>query len=244
LKQKWLFSSLTLAISTGFKQTAVVVFPILVVIMLKTVGLTKKTIAYVIFYATSLVVISTPYVFQNPQGYFWSLQLPIFGNPPGAGPSNPTTFVYDLSQPTRITTFLGLLKIVNLQSFAVATYQYLDYLFLACYIVLIVQLLRTKRKLTGKDSILYVFAALLLLFTFLGRGVYKYYFAGLTPFALPLFSSKKGALIFEAFSLVLLFIPREVTPWMALLLITMLPNLFTPGEAPTLTTPGGLQPSQ
>jgi hypothetical protein len=244
LEQKWLFSSLALAISTGFKQTAVVVFPILLVIMLKTVGLTKKTLAYVIFYVASLVLISTPYVFQNPQGYFWSLQLPIFGNPPGAGPSNPTTFVYDLSQPTRITTFLGLLKITNLQSLAVATYQYLDYVFLACYVLLIIQLLLTKRKLVGKDYVLYVFVALLLLFTFLGRGVYKYYFAGLTPLALPLFSSKKGALIFEAFSLVLLFIPREVTPWMALLLITLVPNLYTPREAPTLTTPGELQPSQ
>ncbi len=243
LKQRWLFSSLALAISTGFKQTAVVVFPILAVIMLKTVGLTKKTLAYIAFYVASLVVISSPYIFLNPQSYLWSLQLPILGNPPGVGPTNPTTFVYDLSQPTRLTTFLGLQKIVNLQSFALATYQYLDYIFLVCYVILLAQLLRTKRKFTGKDCMLYVFAALLLLFTFLGRGVYKYYFAGLTPLALPLFSTKKGAIIFEAFSLILLFIPREVTPWMALLLITFVPNLFSTHSSESQTIETGLPPN-
>jgi predicted membrane-bound dolichyl-phosphate-mannose-protein mannosyltransferase len=244
LKQKWLFSSITLAVSTGFKQTAVIIFPILVVIMWRTVGFTKKTIAFVALYASSLVIISSPYVFQIPQTYFWALQLPIFGSPPGAGPSNPTTFSYDLSQPTRLTTFLGLVKFANLQSFVLETYKYLDYVFVVCYALLIIQLFLTKRKLANSDYLLYMFTAILIFFTLFGRGVYKYYFAGLTPLALPMFSSRRGAIIFEAFSLVLLFIPREVTPWMALLLITIVPNLMTPREAPALATPGELRPLQ
>ena len=147
LKQKWAFSSIALAISTGFKQTAVILFPILLVIMWKTVGFTKKTIAFITLYISSLVVISTPYMFTNSQTYFWALQLPIFGNPPGAGPSAPATFVYDLSQPTRLTTFLGLIKFVNLQSLAVATYSYLNYIFAICYVALLLHLYFTKRKL-------------------------------------------------------------------------------------------------
>lgn len=276
LKQKWLYSSIVLAISTGFKQTAVLLFPILIVIMLKTVGFTRKTIAFVTLYISSLVIISSPYVFQIPQSYFWSLQLPIFGNPPGAGSSFPTSFSYDLSQPTRLTTFLGLVKYVNLQPFALASYHYLDYFFVIGYITLILQagvglangprLIVFYLRLTGKillwiptriasrvdsptlktilsnvrrpnlspisplngtNSLLYCFTAMLLFFTFFGRGVYKYYFAGLTPLAIPMFSNKKSAILFETFSLVLLFIPREVTPWMALLLITLVPNLVS-----------------
>ena len=227
LRQKWALSSIALAVSTGFKQTAVILFPILIVMMWKTIGFTKKTIAFVALYVSSLVVISTPYVFQIPQTYFWALQLPIFGNPPGAGPSAPATFVYDLSQPTRLTTFLGLMNFANLKSLAVATYPYLNYVFAISYAALLLQLYFTKRKLTNKDYMLYLFTALLLFFTFFGRGVYKYYFAGLTPLALPLFSSRKGAIIFEGFCLVLLLIPREVTPWMALLLMTLVPNLLS-----------------
>lgn len=289
LKQKWFYSSIVLAISTGFKQTAVIIVPILIVIMLKTVGLTRKTIAFVTLYISSLVVISSPYVFQIPQSYFWSLQLPIFGNPPGAGSSFPTTFSYDLSQPTRLTTFFGLVKFANLQPFALASYHYLDYFFVIGYVALILQAgvglvncpklvvyylrlivlffkwivdnivsrrdlpsLRTflgaarrpnlspTAPLNGANSLLYCFTAMLLFFTFFGRGVYKYYFAGLTPLALPFFSQKKSALLFEAFSLVLLFIPREVTPWMALLLITLVPNMLSRGNGTRFVAPARL----
>ncbi len=244
LKQRWIFSSLALAVSTGFKQTAVILIPILLVIMLKTVGFTKKTIAFVTLYVASLILISTPYIFQKPQTYFWALQFPILGNPPGAGPSTPTTFVYNLSQPTRLTTFLGLVKFANLQWLAVDTYAYLNYIFAIAYVILILHLYFTRRKLTTNDYILYLFTALLLFFTFFGRGVYKYYFAGVTPLALPLFSSRKGAIIFEAFSLILLFIPREVTPWMALLLITFVPNLFSKNIEPVVSSVGELPPVQ
>ncbi|MDG6922605.1 MAG: hypothetical protein JRN67_04845 [Nitrososphaerota archaeon] len=231
LKQRWGLSAIVLAISTGFKQTAVILFPILVMLMWKTIGFTKKSIAFITLYVSSLVVISTPYIFNDTQSYLWALQIPILGNPPGAGPSAPTTFLYDLSQPTRLTTFFGLIKFVNLQSFAVATYSYLNYIFIACYVVLVLHLYFTKRKLTNNDYLLYVLTGLLLFFTFFGRGVYKYYFAGITPLALPFFSSKRRAIIFEAFSLILLFIPREVTPWMALLLITFVPSLIQ-GQIP------------
>ena len=275
LKQKWVLSSVALAVSTGFKQTAVLIFPVLVLMMWKTIGFSRKSVAFITLYIASLLVISFPYVFTDTQGYFWSLQLPIFGNPPGAGPSNPTTFSYDLSQPTRLTTFLGLVKFTNMKSIAVATYPFLNYIFMASYVLLILQVsvglsncptllmhyvhkiflsfkwiagritkknlpqlryylasvqrpdILRKTSLSGNDLLLYCFLSFLLFFTFFGRGVYKYYFAGLTPLALPLFATRKGAAMFEIFSVVLIFIPREVTPWMALLLITFVPNLLS-----------------
>ena len=290
LKQKWVISSIVFAVSTGFKQTAVLIFPVIVLMMWKTIGFTKKSIAFIALYVASLVVISFPYVFTDAQGYFWSLQLPIFGNPPGVGPSNPTTFSYDLSQPTRLTTFLGLVKFTNMQSIAVATYPYLNYIFIASYALLLLQVavglvncprlfvyyVRTillsfkwmawrltkknlpplksylaseqrpevfhKTSLSGTNLLLYCFLSFLLFFAFFGRGVYKYYFAGLTPLALPLFSTKIGALIFDVFSMALLLFPREVTPWMAVLLITLVPSLFAGEPRPNLTVEASTQP--
>ena len=49
LKQKWASSSISLAIATGFKQTAVLIFPVLLVIMWKAYGFTKKSLAFVFF---------------------------------------------------------------------------------------------------------------------------------------------------------------------------------------------------
>ena len=244
LKQKWALSSIALAVSTGFKQTAVILFPILLVIMWKTVGFTKKTIAFITLYISSLVVISTPYIFTNSQTYFWALQLPIFGNPPGAGPSAPATFVYDLSQPTRLTTFLGLIKFVNLQSLAVATYSYLNYIFAICYVVLLLHLYFTKRKLTSDDYMVYLVTALLLYSSHSLVGVSTSTILPDSPrSALPLFSTRRGAIIFEAFSLILLFIPREVTPWMALLLITIMPSLLRGPDQEIISESPNVNPS-
>ncbi|HYB05012.1 MAG TPA: hypothetical protein VED17_11160, partial [Nitrososphaerales archaeon] len=71
---------------------------------------------------------------------------------------------------------------------------------------------------------------LLLFLALFGRGDYKYYFAGVTPLAIPLFQSKKRAAIFAAFSAALILLPREVTPWMAVLLLTAVPQLVSSYE--------------
>ena len=273
LKKEWTFSSLSLAVATGLKQTAVLLFPIFLIWMMRTVGSPgKKILAYCVLFVSVLVLISTPYIFQNPQAYFWALQLPIFGIPPGGSATNPTTFTYDLSQPTRITTFLGLIKLVNLQSFTVATYNYLNDVFAIAYAIVLLQfgigLRNLKNALsyffrrspgtprvaqivpsqdvniqpepsskpkwpslfgnspTANELLLYCLTALLLFLSLFGRGDYKYYFAGITPLSIPLFSTKRRAIAFIAFSAALILLPREVTPWMAILLITMIPSLL------------------
>ena len=82
-----------------------------------------------------------------------------------------------------------------------------------------------KRKPTAQVLLVYLLGALLMFNSFFGRGIYKYYFAGITPFALPFFTSKRNTIVFEAFSVILLLIPRIVNPWMGVLLITLLPSL-------------------
>ena len=260
LKQKLAYSAISLAIATGFKQTAVLVAPIFLIWMIKSMGFSKKILAYAILYVSLLLLISSPYIFQNPQQYLWALQVPILGNPPGTGSSAPSSFVYDLSQPTRITTFIGLVRFADLKSLALATYSVLNYLFIALYVVLLARFLmdfgELKRLLSywskrafgrmkssaesivrphislrqgigANDLLVYCFVATLLFLSLFGRGIYKYYFAGITPLALPLFATKRGMIIFTIFDIALLVIPREVTPWLAVLLITLAPGLFT-----------------
>ena len=225
LKKNWILSSAALAVSTGFKQISVLVFPVLLIALWKSVGLSKKLLMYVAAYAGLLVLISVPYVFQNPQQYFWSLQLPILGNPAGTGGGSPTQFQYDLSQPTRLTTFIGLIRFVNLQSFAVATYQYLNYVFIGIVVLLFAWLFLKRSKISNAEILSYSFIIIALFFALFGRGVYKYYFATLTPLGALIFSSKKSIIIFELFSIALVLIPREVTPWLAILLITLIPSI-------------------
>jgi hypothetical protein len=275
LKKNWALSSIFLGVATSLKQTAVLLFPLYLIWMFRTTGLPrKKILAYFVLYAAILAIVSTPYLFQNPQSYLWALQLPILGNPPGASGNIPSIFVYDLSQPTRITTFLGLVRFVDLKAFTVDTYYALNYIFAVSFIAMLIQfgvglrnfpksvvlswkwltlkISRREKKtsaevfadlntkslpkfqastaLNATNLILFCLIALLLFLSFFGRGVYKYYFAGITPFALPLFSTRKGAILFEIFSAALIFLPREATPWMAVLLITMIPSLVQSGN--------------
>ena len=89
-----------------------------------------------------------------------------------------------------------------------------------------------ERAPTANELLIYCLTAFLLFLALFGRGDYKYYFAGVTPLAIPLFRSKRRAIIFTAFSAALILLPREVTPWMAVLLLTTVPQLIGSNEEP------------
>ncbi len=243
LKKEWYFSAFLLAIATGLKQTAVLVAPILLVLMIKGSQPAKKILFFVLTYAGFLVLLSLPYLITEPQNYFYSLQLPILGYPPGTSAGYPTTFGYPLSEPTRLTTFLGLVSFTNLQNIAVISYQYLNYLFVFAYVTLIGYLLLSKAKPTGRSTLLFCMAALLIFFGLYGRGVYKYYFASITPFAIPFMGSRRSGIIFEAISIAILMIPRVATPWMAILLLTLLPGYLALRRQTNLLQTEGTLPS-
>jgi hypothetical protein len=269
LKQRPFYSSLALALSTGFKQISVILFPVLLILMWKTKEFSKKgVLVFTATYFVSLVLISTPYIFNDTQNYFYSLNFPIFGNPAGA-PNNPPQFSTALSEPVRITTFLGSLS-SSMGEFVTKSYQILDYVFAACFVVFLISLLiksrsseidsqekleggqaidkrkgllkthssilrkfsqsirnfGLKRNLSSNEVLVYCLIAFLIFLALFGRGVYKYYFASITPLGIPMFRFKFGAVIFEVISIVLLLVPREATPWMAVLLLTFVPSML------------------
>lgn len=200
--------------------------------------LLRPIVLYLATFVGFLFIISLPYIVTEPQNYFYSLQLPIFGYPPGTSAGYPSTFSYDLSQPTRITTFLGLLNFTNLQSVAVTSYQLLDYAFAFAYVALLIYILYAKLEPSGTNTLILVMTGFLVFFGLYGRGIYKYYFATLTPLALPFLGEKKQMLIFEGLSLAILFVPRVATPWMAVLLLTLLPRFLNRSSNQSLETAG------
>ena len=69
LKGHYVESSIALAVSTGFKQTSVLVFPILIIAVWKIRGFSKDLAYFVLAYCGLLFMISLPYIYQNPQQY-------------------------------------------------------------------------------------------------------------------------------------------------------------------------------
>ncbi|MGI0086037.1 MAG: hypothetical protein ACREBQ_13240, partial [Nitrososphaerales archaeon] len=110
---------------------------------------TKPLLFYLATYIGFLVLISLPYIVTEPQNYFYSLQLPILGYPPGTSAGFPTQFSYPLSEPTRVTTFLALLSFTNLQGLALISYRFLDYAFAFAYVALIIYMLWAKVEPSG-----------------------------------------------------------------------------------------------
>ena len=225
MKEKWLFASIALAISTGFKQVSIIFFPLMIILLWRTKGFSKSLLYFILSYVGLVLLISAPYLFENPRFYLFALSFPALGTPSGYS-SAPPTFSADLSQPVRLTFFLGLVKFVNLTTLASTTYQYLDYFFAIAFLIFLVYVLFRKSTFTKGDAIVLGLAAMLIFFGLFGRGIYKYYFASLTPLAIPFMTSKRSAILFELFSVAILLAPREVSPWMALLMLTFLPNVL------------------
>jgi hypothetical protein len=270
LKEEWLFSSLALAISTGLKQISVLLFPIFLIFLWRATGISKNFLVYATVYLASLVLISTPYLFNDTQNYFYSLGFPILGIPFGA-PNNAPQFSSLLSDPVRITTFFGY----AMPALVSESYQVLNYVFAGTFAVFLVYLAirrsshiesqpiskytirsvpirsntlfhklanhlrnltsrlillfkesKFRRSYSANEVLVFCLASLLIFFSLFGRGVYKYYFASITPLGIPMFRYKFGAVIFEVISLVLFLAPREVTPWIAVLLITFIPKML------------------
>ncbi len=255
LKQQWFASSLVLAISTGFKQITVLACPVLLVILYRSQGFSKKLVLYAATYFLSLVLISTPYIFTETQYYFWSLDFPILGIPPSA-PSSKPVFSTAFSAPVRITTFLGYVssgtaKIVS------ESYLYLDYFMVAGIAMLLIYMAfapiqrfsesqenknvvpnsnvpssysgseLSEKSFSPTQILGFCLAAFLIFLAVYGGGVYKYYFATITPLALPFFTKKSGVVLFEAISVLLFLAPREITPWFAVLLLAFIPGMMT-----------------
>lgn len=232
LKESWLASSLALAVSTGLKQVSLIFFPVLLIFLYRSKGVSKKFVIFSSTYILSLIIISTPYVFTETQYYFWSLGLPLLGIPASA-PSVQPTFSTSLSEPVRITTFLGYVS-TRAAKFVSESYLYLDYVLAAVMAVLLLIYLAVgsvqfrsssaKSKNAAESNfsgevLLFTLAILLIFLALYGGGIYKYYFVTVTPLATLLFTKKSAMIVLEATMVFLFLAPREITPWVAVFLL-------------------------
>jgi hypothetical protein len=264
LRHQWMLSSLVLAISTGFKQTSVIIFPVLLIFMYKSLGFSKKLFAYIAIYFLSFVLISTPYIFTETQYYFWSLDFPVFGIPSNA-PNVQQSFSTSFSAPVRITTIFGYLFAGSTKVIS-ETYIYLSYLLIAVFAFMLIYLVvnpfpnLTSRRTANicfprvgriiksirnpavnsmrfeitevpPERVLeFCLAVSLMFLTFYGGGVYKYYFVGVTPLGILVFNKRTELIFFEALSIFLILVPREFTPWVALLFLLYLLKVLKPHQ--------------
>ena len=208
LSEKYEISFISLAIATLFKQIAFALFPIFVASLLRRSG-RRDIIRNAMLYGLICFLVSLPYIVTVPTYYLWSLGIP------GFGPGWPTAeFTYYFGSPTNLAIVFGedaynpakpLLWAVLLLSFAVL-----------CW--------RTYKagKSNEMEFITRVLYALLLFHVFFPRGIYKYYYASMTPFFSMSVKNKKTALGFLGLNAIVLAIPRYLTPWLLVVLLILL----------------------
>lgn len=208
LLEKYKASFAYLAVATLFKQIAFALFPIFTVALLRKSG-RRDAFKNTVLYGSICFLGSLPYIITVPGHYLWLLGVPGFG--PGW---STLEFKYYIGSPTSLAIALGenaynpakpLLWATLLLSFAVL-----------CW--------RTYKPGT-RDSMGFVTGvlySLLLFHAFFPRGIYKYYYAAITPFYSIFVRNRKIALGFIGLNVLVLLIPRYLTPWFLLLLLVLL----------------------
>jgi hypothetical protein len=231
-------SGLLLALSIGFKQTALVALPIILIYVLRKTN-RRAALRYLLLVAGIAVVYSLPYVVVVPKFYlfsffriptqFWgSLQGYYFGlGFPGPVPPLPGSYVATLqgietvwnlfANPNSAASLVLSTMVLFLPNAPASAYPLAE---LSMNLVLVLgylSLLLVLYRRSGIDEstlLRYLMYGMLLLFAL--YPVYKYYLVGVVPF-LALFSQdRKSVTAFMGFNLVLLAIPRVATPYLVL----------------------------
>jgi hypothetical protein len=243
LQGRYDLSAVTLALSIGFKQTALVAVPIVLLFVAKKAS-RKGVLRYFLIVASICLAFSIPYIFAEPRLYLYSIfripyslwpQVPEnyfqlgFTNPSGlttVGTATTTTLDWLQAKWTRYAAFQGgmtltlpififLLPEVSLGIYDEANLV-LETILFAAYAFLLYAAYR-REQLGQAVLVRSLLCSLLVLFTF--NPVYKYYVVGITPFLSLLVQSRRDAIAFVIFNVVLLLIPRLLTPYLLLLLL-------------------------
>ncbi|MEM4297912.1 MAG: hypothetical protein QW815_06055, partial [Nitrososphaerota archaeon] len=88
----------------------------------------------------------------------------------------------------------------------------------------IAQMLLTKET-SKADFISYLLYSILIFDTLFPRGIYKYFLNSALPFLAVLLCKRRHFWMFIGYGLMVLAIPRFLTPWLTRLLIALLPYL-------------------
>lgn len=241
LEGRYDLSATTLALSIGFKQTALLALPVLLIFLWRRTS-RGRALRYVLLVAAICLVFSVPYLFLSPGRYLVSIfRLPL--DYLGGLPQN----YYQLIAPTGLVstvnsaTFTGYLHSwSNLQAvngpvslilpffvfFASGAQQAFSDanlgLTVALAVAYLVLLYRAYRKGLVRDEtiLLYAMCSLLVLFTL--DPLYKYYLVGVTPLLVLVAPGKRGLAAFIGLNLVMLLIPRIVASYVPLVVLLWL----------------------
>jgi len=243
VERRYDLSALILAVSIGFKQTALFALPIFLLVAWRGRRGRSGALRYLLIVASVCVLFSLPYLLTSPGAYLasifrvpadlWDSGLPSNYFQIGVGTGTPVSFnTFDwltskwalLSAGVYSPETLALPVFIFLVP---STYSWIysssSALSLGGYLIITVGfglLLRGVWKRTSidqKDILRYVLYAMLLVFTF--YPLYKYYVVEIVPFLALMVRSRRDAVGFIAFSLAFMLVPRYFASWV--LLVTL-----------------------
>jgi predicted membrane-bound dolichyl-phosphate-mannose-protein mannosyltransferase len=247
LEERYDISAFSLALSIGFKQTSLFVFPIILFYVVKKLS-RKKALRYFLIVVSICLAFSIPYIFAASKLYILSvLRLPLNWNLWGKLPDNyfqlsislppgqtietvntSTLGFYDLkamkyaglNSPISLflPVFVYLLPELSPNTYSIVSYAF-TVLLVATYIILLYKTYK-REQFSEKGLVRYTLYSLLIFFTL--YPIYKYYVAGVTPQLSLFVNNKRNAIVFIAINFALLLVPRIFTSYMALLALIWL----------------------
>jgi len=219
ISERHRLSSFALALATACKQTAIVLFPVMLFAIKKKPK--KEKLIFSFIYLATFLALSLPYIILYPRLYLWLLGVPGVG-PPSPLPAYVTwmqnttmsgEWTYWPGWPTNLATFTRVLK---QDAVYFAAENSLRLIIILSYLILFWKVFK-KEKIENNEAVSYLLLAQLVFLSFFPRGIYKYYFVTVTPLlALTLNGNRRSLLSFMGFNLVVLFISRLLTPYLAL----------------------------
>lgn len=239
IERRYDLSALTLAISFGFKQTALFALPVIVLVVWKGQMGRSGAIRYLLIAAAASVLFSIPYLYVSPGAYlasifrvpmnWWDSRLPPNYFQIGVGTGTQVSFntldwltsrwaLLSAGVYSPVTLILPLfLFLMPTSLLAVYDSQLLfnaGVFFLATGLLIFFIVLRWRPKVDVGHAWKYVLCAML--FAFALYPLYKYYVVGIIPLLVLLVRGKKDALGFLAFSFALILVPRYFASWVLL----------------------------
>lgn len=256
IKGRYGWSAFALALSIGFKQTALFAVPVVLFLLWRRTGQRGEPLRYLLLVVAICVVFSLPYIELNPSLYLDSMfRLPfsfLGAQVPGnyyqiaVGTGSPVTFdtsnwltskwqllAEGVYSPATLALPAFLFLVPSTYSWVYSSSSVLSivgYLLIASGFVLIIRRIWKRMPMNQDDILRYILYAMLLVFTF--YPLYKYYVVSIVPFLVLIVRSKRDAVGFVVFSFVLMLVPRYFASWA--LLVTLVWLLRRDGKLQSL----------
>ena len=236
IRGRYGWSALALALSIGFKQTALFALPVVLLVVWKKSGLRAEPLRYLLVVAAVCLAFSLPYLAASPSLYIDSMfRLPLPASLPqsyysaAVGPGTRVTFdtsdwltskwallsngVYS-PVTLALPIFIFLVPPQLLSYYGSLLVSGAGLFFLALGYLLFLVWLRWRPKVDPGEAVRYLLCGML--FVFALYPLYKYYIVGIVPLLVLGVRGRRDALGFMAFSFALLLVPRYFASWVLL----------------------------